>query len=115
VNAWSGQPISANPGVPHMAAGVGPDTPSAVAAMAAAAAAAAGNGGMHDHSAYPAVLRDALAQVPAQAGGVQQMYPTIQPGGVASQFNAAAAAAGGDQVRKMSKGGSSDCVRWMGA
>jgi hypothetical protein len=66
--------------------------------MAAAAAAAAGNGGMHDHSAYPAVLRDALAQVPAQAGGVQQMYPTIQPGGVASQFNAAAAAAGGDQV-----------------
>lgn len=40
VNAWSGQPISANLGVPHMAAGVGPDTPSAVAAMAAAAAAA---------------------------------------------------------------------------
>jgi hypothetical protein len=89
VSAWSGVPISTAPNTPAAAAAaVQPDV--GMAAMAASA------GGLPDSSAYPAVLRDALGQVPAQAVG-QQMYPNIPPGGVASQFNAAAAAAG-DQV-----------------
>lgn len=97
VSAWSGVPVSTAPNTSAAAAAaVQPDA--AMAAMAAAAAAAAG--GLPDSSAYPAVLRDALGQVPAQAMG-RQMYPNIPPGGVASHFNAAAAAAG-DQVRTAS-------------
>lgn len=67
-----------------------------MAAMAAAGHGDAPLGG----SAYPTVLRDILGEVPSPSLGRNQVYPNIPPGGVAPQFNAAAAAAAaGDQVR----------------
>lgn len=89
VTAWSGVQITTTPATPMSTAGQA-DATSALAAMAAA-------GGMSDNNTYPAVMRDALGPVPAQKVGQGQMYPNIPPGGVASHFNAAAAAAG-DQV-----------------
>lgn len=68
--------------------------------MAAMAAAAAGHGDAPlGGGAYPTVLRDILGEVPSPNMGRNQVYPNIPPGGVAPQFNAAAAAAAGDQVR----------------
>jgi hypothetical protein len=94
VTAWSGIPITSAPAAPP------PGGPQPMAAMAAAAAgrsdASMGGGG-----AYPAVMRDILGEVPSPMMGRGQVYPNIPPGGVASQFNAAAAAAAGDQVRSL--------------
>jgi hypothetical protein len=105
VSAWSGVAVPTAP-INPLAAARQPNTPSAVAAAGAAAAAAAAGGGgglgMGDAAAYPAVLRTGLDAVPAQGMG-QQMYPNIRPGGVASHFHNAAAAA--DQVGTGGGGG----------